>query len=101
MKTPDSSCCLRHFPCRNGRLEESLTAASELSNRVAAENVQLQRDASERERENFEVGEYLRKDLADRKRELAELRDAKQEVLQLIGNRSPFACSGLEVRREG
>ena len=85
------SFCSRDFPYRNGRLEEQLTAPNELSNRIAAENVQLHRDASERERENFEVAEYLRKDLADRKRELAELRDAKQEVRQLIGNRSRLA----------
>jgi hypothetical protein len=64
--------------------------------------VQLQRDASERERENYEVGEYLRKDLADRKRELAELRDAKQEVLQLIGNIQFTTCfAGCEVKEEG
>lgn len=93
--------CRRFFlsyACRNGRLSESLTAANELTDRVAAENQQLQRDASERERENFEVGEYLRKDLADRKRELAELNDHKQEVwLSLCQWLSPMMSSQRRI----
>ena len=65
---------------RNTRLAESLTAANELGDRVAEENRVLQQEARARERDSFEVGEYLRQELADRKREDAELKERLAEV---------------------
>ena len=65
---------------RNVRLAESLAAANGLADRIAAENQQLQAEAAVRERDDFEVGEFLRRDLAERRHALVELAERKQEV---------------------
>lgn len=71
--------------CRNSRLAEALAAAEELGGRVIENNLVLENEARDRDRNNFEVDEYLRTDLASLQKELTDQRASSVEVRCNIG----------------
>lgn len=78
---------LMRCPCpgrRNARLAEALAAATQLGERVAADNRNLEAEARVRDRDTFEVDEYLRQDLAECARQIAELRDGNAEARHVL-----------------